>query len=392
MRVLFMMSALVLVLLGTPVAGQDDAWSPPLNAGEMPANAPLLPSPEIMPALPLPDPLVPGTLFFSIQDFGGGYHITHVTLDYRLHAYNISYQYGVHPISPNGQYAIFTAVDSAEDFISCGILDMLTLVQVDQFQTAAPCDPRHIHWSPDSTQILFQTRDSSGRSALALRQNGQTTMLRPVPVAGVDLGGQPLVEERDYFATGWVSEQVITFEIGIGVSRSEQLFATLSRPEDAYPVFMLDDAVQNFVPVLPSQTIGTIHRSYRLFDTNAAAYLALANEGEVVSRPVLSPDGSRFVYWVETASTYFTTYPLRLVVFDPQTRTQSVLLQFDGPRDRVIATRPGQIAWNHDAIYFDIAQQEGTTSSLVMGTYRIQPNGTNLEFVTPEFLFYSLAP
>ncbi len=394
MRIIVNFALITMVLLAIPVEGQDDVWPSPLNSGEMPANELMLPSPDIMPALPLSEPLIPGTLFFNIQDYGDGYHITHVSLDSRLRAYNISYRDGIHPISPSGQYAIFTALDSSEHLISCGILDMLTSQQVDQFQTAAPCDRRHIHWSPDSTRILFQSTDSNGQSALAIRQDGQSTTLRPVPVSGIDMGGQTFVEDRDYFALGWVSDDVIAFEIGVGVARSEQLFTTLERPEGAYPAFMLnvDEVGRRFVPVLPSLPVGAIHRSYRLYDIVSSQYLPLAYDGEIVGRPVPSPDGDAFVYWVETASTYFTTYPLRLVVLDATTGAQSVLLQFDGPRDQVIATRPGQIAWNTDAIYFGIAQQEGANSPLAMGTYRIQPDGSNLEFVTPEFLFYSLAP
>lgn len=374
-----------------PVAFQ---WAAPLNPGQMPQNQTLLPPIHIMPTLPLPETLIPGTLFFNIQDFSDGYRILYATLDARLYAYNISYQYGIQPISPNGHYGIYTVPTGAIEVITCGILDLLTNVTVDRFDTTGACDKSSLFWSPDSSKILFQFRDENGRPGLGIRQNGQTTIIQPAPAAGVDLGGQPLVESREYFATGWLNNNIVAFDIGLSGTLSEELFTALDDPTVGQPArnLSMESVGKRLMLVLPAQPVDILSRSYGLTDLVNEASFSLAPEGHIARLAAVSPDDSKVVYWAETQTLLGTTHPLRLVVYDPDSDQHIPLLQFDGPVGDALATRPGELVWNPEGIYFYISQQPGAVSPLQSGTYRIQPDGSTLEFVTKELLWDSLAP
>lgn len=383
-----------------PAHGQDGGtiqyrWDPPLNPGNMPQNTPFLPPAFQMPVLPLSEPLVPETLFFNIESFNDQYTVMNVTLDTldnRFYAYNISYTYGVHPVSPNGLYGIFTVPDGATDRITCGILDLITLTTVDQFQTTGGCNQNNVWWSPDSTKLLFQTVDEQGRGALAIRQDAQSSIFRPIPSTDTDLGGVPLDDSSTFTARGWISNDLFSFEVVTRGIVSETLFAKLIDPRLAVPSTKLlyEDTLQRLVTSRPAQSPGDPHRGVILTDVITGSSFSLAPFGHMARIAVVSPDDTRVVYWSETKTQTGTTHPLRLVIYNPDSDQQTVLLQFDGPTDSFLLTRPGVLVWNSDGIYFYISQQDGASSRLQTGTYRIQPDGSNLEFVTPALLWTSL--
>ncbi|NDJ85352.1 MAG: hypothetical protein GYB66_05665 [Chloroflexi bacterium] len=396
------LSILMLLLSGiiavVPVWGQEGGvrynWAPPLNQGQMPANDPLLPPIDIMPVLPLEDTLIPGTLIFNVESFGEEYTTLTITLDSRLWAYNITQRNGLTSVSPNGQYGIYTVPDGALDVITCGILDLLTLETVDRFETTGGCHQSSVYWSPDSQRVLFQTRTESGVSALGIRHHGETLVYRPLPIGSADLGDVPLGDNFNYFVSGWLSAQVISFEIVNEGIVSEQLYMSLDDSQSAYPVtsLSLEDVSSRFVLSLPAQPAGVLDRGYWLTDLVTGDHFELAPPGNIARYGVVSPDGSAVVYWAASEGPLGATHPLRLVIYVPATDEQIVLLQFDGPQGDILRTRPGQLAWNPEGIFFHIEQQPGTLSSLEEGTYRIQPDGSDLTFVTPAFLWRTLPP
>lgn len=400
-RSLMILSALLLLLslFTAPVSGQDGRipfnWQPPLNAGTMPSNPPLLPAAVNMPTLPLVEPLIPGTLFFNIESFLEEYSILNVTLDAldeRFFAYNITYRYGIHPVSPNGQYGIYTVPDGSIDVITCGILDMLTMQTVDRFQTTGGCNQNNIKWSPDSTRILFQTVDAQGQPALGIRQNGVTSTIRPTASTSADLGDQPIDGSTFYIPGDWVNSNLFSFEVATRGNVSETLYAEVANPLLAVSGASLEfrDATQRLVLSRPAQRVGEIYRSLVLNDLISGDRFSIAPPGYQARRAAVSPDDSAVVYWAETESDTGTTHPLRLVIYYPDTDEQSVLLRFDGPTDGPLATRPGLLVWNTEGIYFHIDQQDGALSALQAGTYRIQADGSELLFVTSELLWNSL--
>ncbi len=397
------MIILILIMFFVPTLtaqGQDGGtiqyrWNPPLNSGNMPQNSPFLPPAFQMPTLPLTEPLVPETLFFNIESFSDQYTVMNVTLDTlddRFYAYNISYPYGIHPISPNGKYGIFTVPDGATEIITCGIIDLMTLATVDQFQTIGGCNQNNIWWSPDSTKLLFQATDEQGRGALAIRQDAQNAIFRPIPSADADLGDIPLDDSSIFTPRGWITNELFSFEVVTRGVVSETLFAKVIDPRFALPSTKLlyEDTLQRFILSRPAQRPGDPHRGVMLTDVITGSHFSLAPFGHMARVADTSPDGARVVYWSETKTPTGTTHPLRLVIYNPETDEQIVLLQFDGPTDSFLLTRPGVLVWNSDGIYFYIAQQEGASSRLQTGTYRIQPDGSNLEFVTPALLWGSL--
>jgi hypothetical protein len=373
--------------------GSSYQWSPPVNSGEMPTNVPLLPNISIMPTLPLDEPLIPGTLIFSVEDFSDGYSIVNLTLDERLYAYNITNRYGIYPISPNGQYGIFTVPDGATDVITCGIMDMLTGETVDQFETIGICRGTSVYWSPDSTRIFFQAVDEAGRPALGIRGDGQTTIFRPIPVDFTDLGGETLGDSWDYFIGGWISNDTVTYDIGIRGTYSQQLYTTLDDLDVGRPIPVItaeETGGRRLILSRPAQPLEELNRGVWLTDIVADDTYSLAPIGNVARLAEVSPDDSQVVYWVETEASLGTVHPLRLVVYSPDSEEHTVLLQFDGPQDGILVTRPGELIWNPEGIYFHISQQPGAVSPLQSGTYRIQPDGSDLTFVSPEQLWGTL--
>ncbi len=383
-----------------PAQGQDGGtiqyrWNVPLNSGAMPQNAPYLPPAFTMPVLPLTEPLVPETLFFNIESFSDQYTVMNVTLDTvenRFFAFNISYRYGIHPISPNGQYGIFTVPDGATEVVTCGILDLLTLSTVDQFQTTGGCNQNNLWWSPDSSKLLFQTTDEQGHGALAIRQDASNAVFRPIPSTDADLGDIALDDSTIFTPRGWINNDLFAFEVVTRGIVSETLFAKLIDPRLATPSTRLlyEDTLQRLITSRPAQSAGDPHRGVVLTDVITGSSFSVAPFGHMARVADVAPDDSRVVYWSETKTQTGTTHPLRLVVYNPDSDEQTVLLQFDGPTDSFLLTRPGVLVWNNDAIYFYISQQDGAASRLQSGTYRIQPDGSNLEFVTPALLWASL--
>jgi hypothetical protein len=390
----FVLIGMVSATIG-PAAGQDDTgyqWEEPLNPGIMPTNNPLLPAINIMPPLPLPENLIPGTLFFNVQDFSSGYRIITVTLDARLYAYNITTGEGILPVSPNGQYGIYTVSDVPSEPVTCGILDMTTNVTVDRFETDGICE--NVAWSPNSNRVLLTTLDENGQSALAIRQDGQTTTFRPTPAGAVDIGGETFGENRIYFVREWISNDVISFEIGINGTLSQQIFARVGALDAGYPAedLTLEQSGRRLVVWLPAQPINELFRGYWLTDVLTGNSFELAPPEHTALFAIPSPDDDAVAYWAAAQGPLGPTHPLRLVVYIPSEDRQVVLLQFDGPEGDILSTNPRRIVWNSEGIYFHITQREGAESELLTGTYRIQPDGTNLEFVSEEMLWDSLPP
>lgn len=391
---------LILALLPlNPAQSQEEPqfqWDPPLNPGEMPSNSPFLPPASAMPVLPLRNygALQPGTLFFNVEDFSAGYRILTLTLDTRLFAFNITTGFGVLPVSPNGQYGIYTIDPQAQGLLTCGILDLVTNVTVDRFETDSTCDSAS--WSPDSTRVLFTTRDDNG-AALGIRQNATTILIRPFPAGAVDMGLSGFEEGFIYIvesSQGWVSDEVISFEMGVEGALSQQVFSREGAFDAAYPAqdLTLEQTGKRLVTWLPSQPVNALFRGVWLTDVVQGNSFELAPTGSTALFADVSPDDNAVVYWAATKGTRGWTHPFRLVIYYPDDDRQVVLLQFDGPTDDIPVTRPGLLVWNPEGIYFYISQQEGTPSALQTGTYRIQPDGSTLEFITPELLFDSLEP
>lgn len=396
MRVFLM--ALLVILVGAagqvlPAKGQGGyQWPAPLNPGQMPTNSPLLPPVSAMPILPLPEPLVPGTLFFNIQDFTGGYRILNLTLDTRLYAYNISNRDGVYPVSNNGQYGIVKESET-ETTSTCAIIDLLTANIVDRFETDSACAATF--WSPDSKRIFFTTLDEQGNSALAIRQDAQNTVFRPRPSGEVDMGGISPEANFIYIAQGWVSDTVVTFDMGLQGALSQQVFARGGALDAAYPArdLTLEQTGRRFVTWRTAQPLESFFRGLWLTDAaDEGNSFPLAPAGTIAWFSAYAPDDTAIVYWAATEGAFGPVHPLRLVIYVPATDEQVVLLQFDGPPGENLVTRPGILVWNPEGIYFHISQQEGTPSPLQTGTYRIQPDGSNLEYITPELLWSSLLP
>ncbi len=392
----------VMVMVPLPVqqaTGQDGRipfdWQAPLNPGEMPANRPALPAAVNMPTLPLEEPLIPGTLFFNIESFLEEYSVLNVTFDAleeRFFSFNITYRYGIHPVSPNGQYGVYTVPDGSIDVITCGILDLLDMQTVDRFQTSGGCNQNNIKWSPDSTRILFQTTDAQGQPALGIRQNGVTSTIRPTPSTSADLGGEPIDATTFYVPEEWVSNNLFSFEVATRGAVSESLYAEVANPLLAVPAASLEftDTTRRIILSRPAQRVGEIYRSVVLNDLISGDRFSVAPPGYQARIADVAPNDSAVVYWAETEAPVGTTHPLRLVIYYPDTDEQSVLLRFDGPTDRFLSTRPGVIVWNAEGIYFHIEQQSTAQSPLQTGTYRIQPDGSNLIFITSELLWNSL--
>ena len=375
-----------------PAQGQDGTgyqWSPPLNSGEMPANNDLLPPSYAMPKLPLEASLIPGTLFFNAESFGEEYRIENLTLDSRLYAYNVTTKIGVLPVSPNGQYGITTISAYVPGPVACGIVDLLTNIQVDQFETDGACTG--VAWSPDSTRLLFTTSDENGFQSLVIRQNGQNTIFNPLPAPESDLGGGVMAGDAIYIIGGWISDTTFTFDLGLQGILSEQLFVSLDNLETAVPAVSLTGAqsAENLLLWRPAQPLGSLFRGLWLSNFATGDVFELAPFGHDAIYGDTSPDSSLVAYWAATESELGPVHPLRLVIYNPATDEQTVLLQFDGPTD-LLATRPGLIVWNAEGIYFHISQQS-EASPLLTGTYQIQPDGTNLQYVTPHLLMNSLA-
>lgn len=405
LRRIWMAACLLLLVMVTVSAqpqlasGQDGRipfnWQPPLNAGEMPGNRPALPAAVNMPTLPLDEPLIPGTLFFNIESFLEEYSILNVTLDAldeRFFAYNITYRYGIHPVSPNGQYGVYTVPDGSTDIITCAILDLLDMQTVDRFQTTGGCNQNNIKWSPDSTRILFQTSDEQGQPALGIRQNGVTSSIRPTASTSADLGGEPIDSTSFYVPEEWVNNDLFSFEVATRGAVSETLYATVANPLLAVPAASLEftDATRRIVVSRPAQRVGEIYRSLVLNDLISGDRFSVAPPGYQAQIAAVAPNDSAVVYWAETQAAVGTTHPLRLVIYYPDTDEQSVLLRFDGPTDRFLSTRPGTLVWNSGGIYFHIEQQNNAQSSLQTGTYRIQPDGSGLLFITSELLWNAI--
>lgn len=392
---------ITIILLGlgvVPVQGQTGiqyTWRPPLNNGEMPTNRPLLPAAVSMPVLPLTEALIPGTLFFNIESYAEEYSIMNVTLDGlddRFYAYNITYRYGIHPVSPNGQYGIYTVPDGSTSVITCAILDMITMETVDRFETTGGCNQSNIKWSPDSTKILYQSVDEEGRPALAIRRDAQTAIIRPTPSTSADIGAENIDNTSFYIPRGWVNANLFYFEIGTGGSISETLYANLSNPTLAVPAtsLLFEDTLARLILSRPAQRVGEIRRTLMLTDIVTGDHFSIAPAGHQARIGTVSPNGDAIAYWAETESPRGTTHPLRLAIYYPDTDEQVVLLSFDGPTSSFLATRPGVLVWNPEGIYFHIEQQPEANSALQTGTYRIQPDGSNLEFVTAELLWSAL--
>jgi hypothetical protein len=396
-RIRILILALLVMVAGgvLPVRGQGNPgyqWPAPLNPGQMPTNNPLLPPASAMPTPPLTEPLIPGTLFFNIQDFTDGYRILNLTLDSRLYAYNISNRDGVYPVSNNGQYGIVKEAEN-ETTSTCAIIDLLTEATVDRFETDSACAATF--WSPDSKRIFFTTVDEQGNSALAIRQDGQNTVFRPRPAGEINMGGISPEASFIYIAQGWVSDTVITFDMGLQGALSQQVFSRIGALDAAYPAkdLTLEQTGQRFVSWRTAQPLESFFRGLWLTDVaDEGNSFPLAPSGTIAWYASHAPDDSAIVYWGATEGTFGPVHPLRLVIYVPATDEQIVLLQFDGPPSENLVTRPGILIWNPEGIYFHISQLEGSPSPLQTGTYRIQPDGSNLEYVSPELLWSSLLP
>lgn len=391
--IIFVACSFLAILIGPaiPVEGQDGSgyqWPAPLNPGEMPMNADLLPPAQAMPKLPLSETLITGTLFFNAERYGEEYRIENLTLDHRLHAYNITTEVGVLPVSPNGQYGITTKSAYVPGPVTCGIIDLLTNIQVDEFQTDGTCSG--VAWSPDSKRLLFTTSSEDGFQSLVLRQNGANTVFNPIPAPESDLGGGVMSGDAIYIIGGWISNTTFTFDIGLQGVLSEQLFVSVDNLETAVPAVSLTagQSAHDLLLWRPAQPLGTLFRGLWLTNFVTGDIFEPAPPGHDAIYGDISPDESMIAYWAATESNVGPVHPLRLVIYNPATDEQTVLLQFDGPSD-LLATRPGLIIWNTEGIYFHISQQS-EASQLETGAYQIQPDGTNLQYITPYLLMGAL--
>lgn len=389
--VLFVMS--IILVLAAPVMGQGDdefRWPIPINSGEMPQNQALLPPSSVMPVLPLPEPLKPGTIFINAEAFGEEYRVENLTFDERLYAYNISTGRGALPVSPNGQYGIITLSDNFQGPVTCGIVDLLTGQQVDEFLTDGAC--AGVEWSPDSTRLLLTITDDNGVQSLGVRQNGQTTTFRPVPTPETDLGGGTFGDSAIYIIDDWISNNVISVDMGLDGALTETLFVDLANPDAAFPaVSMTQEQSNNSVVIWrPAQAVSQIDRGLWITNLATGDSFQLAPDGHTAIFGDVSPDGTEVAYWAAVASPTGPAHPLRLVVYNPSTDTNEVLLEFEGPADQLV-TRPGLVVFNNEGIYFHIGQLDGAPSPMVTGTYRISRDGLTLEYVS-EFLMMGSLP
>ena len=369
--------------------GDGYRWPIPVNAGDQPANTPLVPPADVMPILPLPEALIPGTLFFNAEAFGDEYRILNLTFDERLYAYNISTGRGILPVSPNGQYGIITLSESFEGPVVCGIVDLLTQVQVDEFETDGTCSG--VAWSPDSTRLLLTIRTADGQAALGLRQNGETQIFQPIPVPEADLGGGVVDNDRLYIINGWISPTVFSFDLGLQGALSEELFVSTTDLNTAFPAISLTRAMSDSPLVLwrPAQPLGAFTRGLWISNLDTGDSFSLAPAGHTAIFGDVAHDGSLVAYWAATVNEFGPVHPLRLVIYDPATDVQEVLMEFGGPNDSRV-TRPGLIVWNDEGIYFHVAQLPTALSPLQTGTYRISRDGFTLEWVSSELLMGSL--
>lgn len=394
-RLLLLITALLLFSgfqFTTPVAGQGGEgfqWPAPLHPGTLSSTESLMPPANAMPTLPLEEPLIEHTLFFNAEAFGiEDYRVLNLTFDTRRHAYNITTELGALPVSPNGQYVITTVSAAVPGLVTCGIVDILTGQQVDQFQTDGACSG--VEWSPDSTQLLLTTTDQDGNSALAIRHNGQNTVFRPVPTAEADLGGGAVSGDRVYIINGWLSNSVFSFDLGLQGNLTEELFTHTDDLETAFPALNLttEMAAESIVLWRPAQPLGQVTRGLWMTHLETGDTFRLAPAGHTAIIGDVAPDGNAVVYWAATESNLGPVHPLRLVIYLPETDDQIVLLQFDGLADRLV-TRPGLVIWNPEGIYFHLSQQD-ENNALPTGTYHIQPDGSELEYITEHLLMGSL--
>lgn len=382
----------VIAMQAAPVSGQGDGgfrWPIPANDGAMPAEPALLPPATAMPALPLPEALIPGTVFFNVEDYGEEYRILNLTFDSRRYAYNITTQRGALPVSPNGQYAVITLSDHFEGPVTCAIIDLLTQVQVDEFQTDGACSG--VAWSPDSTRLLLTVTDDQGVQSLGLRQNGDTTLFRPVPAPESDLGGVEVSEDRIYIINGWISNNTFSFDIGLQGVLSESLFTSTDKLDLAVPAISLTRESSDKPLILwrPAQPLGAIDRGLWLTNLDTGDSFQLAPAGHTAIFGDVSPAGDEVAYWAAPLTETGPGHPLRLAVYDPATEAHEVLLQFDGPVEALI-TRPGLVVFNNDYIYFHIGQLPEAQSPLQTGSYRISRDGMSLDYITEYLLMSSL--
>jgi hypothetical protein len=389
--VLFVM--IVILVMVAPVMGQGDdefRWPIPTHSGEMPDNQPLLPPSSVMPVIPLPETLIPGTIFINAEAFGEDYIVENLTFDERRYAYNISSGRGALPISPNGQYSVITLSDNFQGPVTCGIVDMLTGNQVDEFMTDGACSG--VEWSPDNTRLLLNTTDENGAQALGIRQNGQTTVFRPVPTPETDLGGGTFGDSAIYIINGWLSDNVISVDMGLEGALTETVFIDLDNPTEAFPAVSMtpEQSDKSIVIWRPAQALSQIDRGLWITNLETGDSFRLAPEGHTAIFGDVSPDGTEVAYWAAVATETGPAHPLRLVVYNATTDSNEVLLQFEGPADQLV-TRPGLVVFNDDSIYFHVGQLDSAPSPMVTGTYRISRDGSTLEYIS-EFLMMDSLP
>lgn len=389
--VLFLMS--IILVVAAPVLGQGDdefRWPIPINSGEMPQNQPLLPPSSVMPVLPLPETLKPGTIFINAEAFGEEYIVENLTFDERLYAYNISTERGVLPVSPNGQYGIITLSDNFQGPVTCGIVDLLTGTQVDEFLTDGACSG--VEWSSDNTRLLLTITDENGAQSLGIRQNGETTTFRPVPTAESDLGGGAFSDSAIYIVNGWISNNVISVDMGLDGALTETLFVDLANMNEAFPAVSMtpEQSDKSVIIWRPAQALSQIDRGLWITNLATGDSFRLAPDGHTAIFGDVSPDGTEVAYWAAVATETGPAHPLRLVVYNPSTESNEVLLQFEGPADQLV-TRPGLVVFNDEGIYFHIGQLDGAPSPMVTGTYRISRDGLTLEYIS-EFLMMDSLP
>lgn len=387
---------LLLILLASPFSnaygqgGDTFDWGTPLNAGDMPEGEPLLPPINVMPTLPLDTwgALASGTVFINVDgNSTGQYEVQTVTFDERRYAFNITTGAGVLPVSPSGQYGIYTVGSQNTDIITCAIRDLVGNFDVDRFESDAVCESAA--WSPDSTRIAFTTLDEEGNSALAIRQDGQTTTFRPQPFGSVDLGGAQWDGNPRYLLNGWLSDGVLSYEMSFNNTiLSQEMYVRTGALNAGYVAteLTLEQSSKRLVAWKPAQPVGALYRDIQLMDIVQNQTRALAPEGYSALYADVSPDGNQVVYWAAPKIAQGWGNPLRLVIYDADADSHTVLLEFGGPEGEVFVTRPGKIFWYGTSIYFHISQQSDEFSDLETGTYRIEADGSVLEFISAELL------